>query len=807
MDHETSGALEWNLVGYGRAAAKKKAAASNTQAQASQPFQPTQTPQAPQALQKPQTSQVSKAQAPQTSRGQQPQTQQTPHTQARRAMQPGPQRRVVAPAQKAPGPPSRPVAANRGSSPGRARGTARARAANPRAAVSGKSNNPLGYSPGKLKFRDGLKPDGVVNLPAPFGTIKHDFFGAARAGTFGKNRAGQGRSEVFEDVSKRSGAFVKMPTYEDKVIKIWGEPIQVAAAEGQLKSILASSSNLSKPKITANFAKVKAYSEKKEANIEIKERGEDMLFELRRQPASSITFPEQLLFLWPKDGPSLNECLGPNLESLDPLRFRYGCYLFVLKELPGYICALGGNHDGMKQIAQSLRIIWAEAAAKSNIKTKIYLVEPPEPNVMKREIVVKTQNNNQLHNPILQGVRLKGRALREWQGRLSSVQSSNSAHLLTAVESCLKGLSFVRGHLRMRVNLGTFVLETYQKPEDDKSWYPFEEFRDMLFHEQTQGRLIPGLKIGQSELLERCFKARDLFEPLDKTSTSLEDAELAYSVNFEFVGADKSMLRLEAEFAKSPGARDYEIKERRWLRPRTDGQTRDKRPPLHVAVIDFERSDWQLEIKALEFHEASSINSALKAFSYDVRFRHTENVGDIRAKAEKKVTFPLSPPVARYVEKSAVRYRIEGTTIFSRSLVLGSMSATPYTSWGASVFDANWDNLLGGHANLGIGETAKYNPNLATFFPSREPSPKPEDQVKGFWEFIDIVKQAATLLGPKRTSAGSEADAVSGVESPSKKAVRPVESTPASPAAPAASPAASIPSSPRMLNADLGTLF
>ena len=83
--------------------------------------------------------------------------------------------------------------------------------------------------------------------------------------------------------------------------------------------------------------------------------------------------------------------------------------------------------------------------------------------------------------------------------------------------------------------------------------------------EQTQGRLIPGyvlsnkldvanltdgrLKIGQPELLEKCFKAKHLFEPLDDASTALEDSELAYSVNFEFLGADKSMLRLEAEFA------------------------------------------------------------------------------------------------------------------------------------------------------------------------------------------------------------------------------------------------------------------
>ncbi|KAL4997167.1 hypothetical protein BDV10DRAFT_195401 [Aspergillus recurvatus] len=758
--------------------------------------------------------------APSNAQAQAPQAPQTPSGNTTQA---GPQQQLPPTVPRTPGPSSRasvatqklPSARGRGTLNVRGRGTPRGRATTPKGPASGPSKNPLQYSPAKLKYVNGSEPDGVVELPAPFGTFKHDFFGAARVKTFvRKGAAGQDLNEVFEETSKRSGAFVKLPAYEDRTIKIWGEPIQVAVAKGHLKGILAKCSSLSKPKSRNEFVKIRAYSERKEANVEFKEKGEGILHELRKQPESSIPFPEQLFFLWPKYGPSLNECFGPDLEFLDSIRARFGCHLFVPKELPGYICALGNNHDDMKQIAINIRVLWAEVTAKSNMKAKIYLVEP-QSRAMKGEIVVEKQK--ELHIPMLQGGRLQGPDLQGWQERIRSVQSKNNARILTAVEDCLKGLAFVRGHLRMRVNLGTFVLENYQKPKDDNSSYGSDEFREMLLHEQTQGRLIPGLKVGQPELLERCFKATHLFEPLDDASTALEDAELAYSVNFEFLGADKSMLRLEAEFAKSPGAREYEIKERRWLRSRTDGQTRDKRPPLHVAVIDFERSDWQLEIKALEFHQAPSIDTALKSFSNSIGFRRAADVGDIRAKPKKKVTFPPSPPVSRYVEKSAIRYRIKGTkyifeiarydeyrrsgpgVYYAVDTMLGSMSETPYTSWGASVFNANWDNLLGGHANLPVGQSAKYSPNLATFFPSREPFPTSEDQTKGFWEFIGLVKQAAELLGPTQTSAeDTEVNAVSEARSSSQKAGPAV-----SPAAPAPSPA----QSPRMLNGDLGTLF
>jgi hypothetical protein len=150
------------------------------------------------------------------------------------------------------------------------------------------------------------------------------------------------------------------------------------------------------------------------------------------------------------------------------------------------------------------------------------------------------------------------------------------------------------------------------------------------------------------------------------------------------------------------------------------------------------RSDWQLEIKGLEFHEASSVDNALRSFSNSIVFQRTNYFGDIRARPEKKVVFPSSPPVSEYVEKSAIRYHIKGTKyIFeiARYDEYKRSGAGAYCGeincWetcqkllvhsGGICFDANWDNLLGGHANLPKGQSAKYSLNLATFFPSKEP--------------------------------------------------------------------------------------
>lgn len=198
----------------------------------------------------------------------------------------------------------------------------------------------------------------------------------------------------------------------------------------------------------------------------------------------------KLLFLWPKDGPSLSDCLGTQLEALDVIRARFGCHVFMPKELPDCICAFSQSHDTMRQIAHLLRTKWSEVIATSNIKSKVLVVEPPAPDSMKEEILVK--NNNQFAKAFLHGTILRGFQLDQWTARAALIKSKNNVRILNAIEKSLRGVAFFRGHLRMRINIGSFVLDEYRRPKDSRSVYDFEEFREMLMHEQTKGRLIPG---------------------------------------------------------------------------------------------------------------------------------------------------------------------------------------------------------------------------------------------------------------------------------------------------------------------------
>jgi hypothetical protein len=63
-------------------------------------------------------------------------------------------------------------------------------------------------------------------------------------------------------------------------------------------------------------------------------------------------------------------------------------------------------------------------------------------------------------------------------------------------------------------------------------------------------------------------------------------------VNFEFEGENAALLRLEAEFGRSGSDRSqvsHEVSQIRWVKPQGQYTSWDKRPPLQIGVVDFER--------------------------------------------------------------------------------------------------------------------------------------------------------------------------------------------------------------------------
>ncbi|DAA73538.1 TPA_exp: Uncharacterized protein A8136_4719 [Trichophyton benhamiae CBS 112371] len=632
---------------------------------------------------------------------------------------------------------------------------------------------PTYVSVNKNAWASGAASSGSYRLPMSFGVLKERVGEYIKA--LGPN-CGSVNDFLFDKINYDTGAFIPHPKKQsEQWLHIWGSPAQVAAAKSALMRLLNRCSDIGPSKKKKGiFAKISSYSQVKEARLDQIDKSSTVIELLRQRPSPAFEFLETLLFLWPTDEVPF-DLLGPQLEALDPIRRETGCYIYIYDEQPSFIRVDGDDHDTIITAVHRLRAKWAEIMAKIHMQSKLYLVQAASSNIRNKEVSIARVAHSvgglgQMYaTPVLHEIPLTSMDPDSMQDRDEDSLNTNESRLRETVEESLQGLRFLRGHVRMRVNFGTFILDDYREPKNSRARYSFDEFRTMLLNSRTRGHLVQGLKYtgGDTSLLAKCSSAAHILAPLNGPAMdSQKQPEPLYAVIFEFQG-NSSLLRLEVEFAKSPSTNHFEVYQKRWIRPQSDDNVGDTRPLLQIAVIDFERSDWQLEIKALEFQEPSTIEQSLREFSHSVHF-HPEKMPDLSGPGKQRVSFSNLAPVARIVEKSALRYRLKGTNYifelarydeYSRAQLTASqillqgpssnnMSPVPITSWGASIFDLQWDNMLGQHANFGVGHNAEWSPSLNTFFPCFGDA-DPSDLRSGFNSFMPLIEQVSTLLGQK----------------------------------------------------------
>ena len=78
------------------------------------------------------------------------------------------------------------------------------------------------------------------------------------------------------------------------MIYIWGEATQVNSAKDILQRLISKCSSTWSSKKRLEWTKISAHSTTKEAGVELKERRETMLQQLRKAPESPSTLPEQV---------------------------------------------------------------------------------------------------------------------------------------------------------------------------------------------------------------------------------------------------------------------------------------------------------------------------------------------------------------------------------------------------------------------------------------------------------------------------------------------------------------------------------
>lgn len=197
-----------------------------------------------------------------------------------------------------------------------------------------------------------------------------------------------------------------------------------------------------------------------------------------------------MAFVWPSDGPEVEDVLGVNLGKLDNLRERFGVNVYQHTE----IRVAGTDEAAQLEVIDEIRKRHDDAVS-NDIRIRAYLVEPP-PGLLKTYKIA-------LANPDpFSRAYIRSEVSGLSQGRVASlsqlafenenIEQRNYDRLIDAMKKCLSQMKFSSGFLRMRVHFGTFILSRFPKFSDDDPGFDFEDFCKKLEHERVEGRVVPG---------------------------------------------------------------------------------------------------------------------------------------------------------------------------------------------------------------------------------------------------------------------------------------------------------------------------
>ncbi|KAJ5713965.1 uncharacterized protein N7483_011146 [Penicillium malachiteum] len=622
----------------------------------------------------------------------------------------------------------------------------------------------LQESPAKQRWRQGLNCDAVVRLPAGFPSLRvkpssfkgnYEFLRTAK--TFTRS---EGRERTFELISQTTGAYISQANAGDRHILIWGEPKQVAEARDILLKLIEQYYGPRLPEGSASWSKVHPEYTEDVERTDVEKTIKDVVVQLREAPDDRESYPKEMLFIWPRSGPSPRQSLGNQLEKLDVIRKTFKVHIFLKSNHEDYISVCGNETLNMEQVAAQLREQWKAAIAKSDVRVKAFLVEPGRKRLIENKVTLVKKNRLAFPLPPETQEPLIDLDTQDVKAP-HVVRKRNDQIILQSFHKALSQAHFFAGYLRMRLHFGSFVLDRYRKPTNHTDGYTPQEFREMMCHERVLGRLVPGMKLSGDDLLSRCMSASSLFAPMDELGklSDMERAIPTYAASFEFTGPAESQFRLEVDFRQR--ALEIEQGRHRWFKAhsQTTGDTR--RLPLQVSMVDFSRSDWQGDIELFEPLNGTEVKPNLVDFLKTVRFDNRIRVHGMTLRPRQKVLFNSGAPLESFTEKASIRLQIRRTKYVFELARFDHYTRTsvgwvkvPTVSWGATLYDPNWDTVLG--SGLLSGEKVQKKSEVhvgsfESFFPTQKPmDDRPDDH--GFWELMDIVDQISAILGPTNDS-------------------------------------------------------
>lgn len=182
---------------------------------------------------------------------------------------------------------------------------------------------------------------------------------------------------------------------------------------------------------------------------------------------------------------------------------------------------------------------------------------------------------------------------------------------------------------------------------------------------------------------------------------------------------------------------------------------------LLTLTLLYSGSSWKVQVKSENIVDDSRVTPQMADLASSVAFKPPPSGIRPEITGYKVFTFASNLRLESFEQKTAVRYchKKHGNWIFELArydtFTGNIVTASRKTQWGASYWNAEWDNTLGANLSLGIGQAANWNPWFSTFFPENShTSHKGRDT--GFQDFMQDVRYITGMLDEMKGLANDQ---------------------------------------------------
>ena len=361
---------------------------------------------------------------------------------------------------------------------------------------------------------------------------------------------------MLEEIGVRLNSYVRPPQHGTDIrLLIWGDGEAVRATKHALKDwqdVTGTREIGFHEKLAREqrYGRVGLNADAKSRDLDKRMREDAKKMRYQKAPPEGMRFKHNGLFLWPVDEIRPEELLGQSLEAYDPIRQLAQAHILFESSLSCF--KILSNEDSalpliMKRIEGTMR----EYVARSSPRVYMnYAVLPSGP-MMRQEIFLTVPCDDEKPSiPTLCGESLSGQSLIDFEELRSQTISKNARSAFNVCRRMLERLQFYRGSIKLRVEFGTFFLQSWFRWSGTPT--PYIAFLDKLGLERTRGILFKGLRYSKDpdEIIAECFRATHLLEPFESYLKNLEQVEPAYSARYICRTQASGRVNLEVELTK-----------------------------------------------------------------------------------------------------------------------------------------------------------------------------------------------------------------------------------------------------------------